>query len=126
MANRTLLGLFQGVYRLRISMPGYDVMNAGLGSEQLAFDSAWGRLGKVWMKGAVAVGSPGSVNVFFGRTFNAPPLVIVYSTMNWMYDSPGFKSVSTIDGITTTQTYMNLRVPANTIAQTYYYFVMES
>lgn len=38
---RILPGLFDGVARLRVAKPGYDVTDPTLGNEQLAFDSAW-------------------------------------------------------------------------------------
>lgn len=41
MVARSVLGLFDGSYRLRVSKPGNNVLSTGLTREQLAFDSTW-------------------------------------------------------------------------------------
>jgi hypothetical protein len=124
MTNRVFMGVFQGDMRLRISKPGFDVMNAGLTAEQLAFDSAWGRLGKVWMKGAVTLSSNQSIVIPFGRTFTAAPMIVVFSDVRWVYNTPGYKSVPATQ-ISSSATSMTLSLPV-TNTTTYYYFVLES
>lgn len=40
MANQTLMGWFDNAPRLRVARPGYNVLDAGLTGEQVAFDSS--------------------------------------------------------------------------------------
>lgn len=51
MANRTVLGAFDGTYVLRTSRPGYDVLNTGLAAKELAFDSRWGSAANILASG---------------------------------------------------------------------------
>lgn len=81
MSNRVLLGaLDSGGFGLRVSRPGYDVTNAGLAKEQLAFDSRWPEVSNVWMSGGGTLSGVSSlhmVNINFGTTFATPPMVFV-------------------------------------------------
>lgn len=51
MTNRLVLGAIDDTYGLRISRPGFDVMYSGLAPEQLAFDSRWNTMGRVYYSG---------------------------------------------------------------------------
>lgn len=88
MANRVIMGSFNGDYRLRISAPGYDVLNTGLVSPQLRFSTDWGRLGNIWMQGTITMGANTTQDLMFGRTFTLPPSSIVYGT-NYAVDDYG-------------------------------------
>lgn len=77
MANRIILGAFDGTYVLRVSRPGFDVLNPSLPPEQLAFDSRWQETGNVYMEGTFSIGNSGAYTVEFGTTFPTPPVVIV-------------------------------------------------
>ncbi|QIG75629.1 hypothetical protein EVC20_058 [Rhizobium phage RHph_Y2_17_1] len=88
MTNRVVLGAFAGTYVLRISKPGFDVLNTSLADGNLSFDSRWSSVGKLWTKGQVpqsawtqssAGGTPVaecSFSLGYTPGANAPPLVI--------------------------------------------------
>ncbi|AGC36063.1 hypothetical protein B7L88_gp019 [Rhizobium phage RHEph10] len=88
MTNRVVLGAFDGTFVLRISKPGFNVLDTALSDANLSFDSRWSSVGKVWMKGVLpqlaftqfsSGGSP-SVKASFGLGYtpaaNAPPVLI--------------------------------------------------
>lgn len=81
MANRVVLGAFDGTYVLRVSRPGYNVLSTSLTSEQLAFDSRWQEAGNVYMTGSVVMTTPpsdvGSITVNFGEVLPTAPLVVI-------------------------------------------------
>lgn len=70
MANRTILGEFDGTYVLRVSRPGADVLNASLSPEFLAFDSRWQDTARVYMSGVVspwsAIGNDAYIDIPLG------------------------------------------------------------
>ncbi|QIG69090.1 hypothetical protein EVB78_057 [Rhizobium phage RHph_N1_15] len=88
MTNRVVLGAFDGTFVLRISKPGFDVLNTSLSDANLSFDSRWGSVGKLWMKGALpqsaftqfSSGGTPSVQASFSLGYtpgaNAPPVVL--------------------------------------------------
>lgn len=82
MTNRTVLGpLPGGGIGLRVSRPGFNVLDGGLTGQQVAFDSRWLDAAVVYMQGSVVVpvGSAGSYYpVSFGTTFSVQPPVIAF------------------------------------------------
>lgn len=79
MANRVVLGALPGGGQgLRVSRPGYNVLDTSLSPKQLAFDSRWPAALRVHMAGSASFGA----TVYFGRSFAAPPLVVVAYTTN--------------------------------------------
>ncbi len=79
MADRVLLGAFEGTYVFRASRPGYDVKNASLSSEKLSFDSRWPEIGNILSRGTFQISGNGPAqNVYFGTTYSSPPLVLVH------------------------------------------------
>lgn len=79
MANRAVLGAFDGTYVLRVSKPGFNVLSTGLTVDQLAFDSRWAETGNAFMSGSAAIGS----EVSFGTTFSKPPFVVARIKAVW-------------------------------------------
>ena len=78
MANRVVLGAFDGTHVLRVSRPGFNVLSTGLTPKQLAFDSRWQESGNVFMSGNFSAPATGSwLTIPFGTTFNTPPLVLL-------------------------------------------------
>ena len=65
MANRLVLGAFDGDMVLRVSRPGYNVLSTGLTAEQISFDSRWVSTGKIWTRGMTTnfVGNGDTVEV---------------------------------------------------------------
>ncbi|MBX4911374.1 hypothetical protein HJA82_29110 [Rhizobium bangladeshense] len=94
MANRVVLGAFAGTYVLRISKPGFDVLDTSLSAGNLSFDSRWSSVGKVWTKGQVPAsawsqfssgGTPNarcSFSLGYTPGSNAPPLIIASILLN--------------------------------------------
>lgn len=79
MANRVVVGAFAGTYVLRVSRPGFDVLNGGLTPEQLVFDSRWSEAGNVFLRGSVVRANAGdATQIMFGETFSQPPAIFVY------------------------------------------------
>ncbi|WP_299937482.1 hypothetical protein [uncultured Nitratireductor sp.] len=78
MVDRTLLGLFNGDYRLRCSLPNYDVKNAGLTPEQLSFDSSWSEIGNILKRGQFQISGSGGFTVYYGATYASPPMVVLH------------------------------------------------
>lgn len=76
MANRVVLGAFDGTYVLRVSRPGFNVLSTGLTTNQLAFDSRWSDTGLEFMSGNFTADNSGSVTINYGTTFATPPTVI--------------------------------------------------
>lgn len=85
MVQRVVYGALPGGgYGLRVSRPGFDVLNPSLPPSQLSFDSGWDRTLKVFMSGSVAVpvatGAFQYTTVNFGRTFSTPPVCLAWVT----------------------------------------------
>lgn len=79
MANRVVLGAFDGTYVLRASRPGFNVLSTTLTTEQLAFDSRWSEAGNIFLRGSVVRANAGAATqIMFGETFARPPAVFVY------------------------------------------------
>lgn len=76
MANRVILGLFSGSYRLRISRPGFNVLSTTLTNNQLAFDSTWSGIGSIIQKGVGILDSSGNFTTPLIGTFATPPMVM--------------------------------------------------
>lgn len=53
MANRVILGAFDGTHVLRVSKPGYNVLDPNLPASALSFDSRWAEIAGVFMEGTV-------------------------------------------------------------------------
>lgn len=81
MANRVVHGALPGGgFGLRVSRPGYNVLDAGLTGKQLAFDSRWGAAARLFLNGKVTLSSVFPVayhTVSFGATFASVPPVII-------------------------------------------------
>lgn len=83
MANRVVLGSFGGTYVLRVSRPGFNVLDDGLSPNAVAFDSRWSDAGNLYMSGSVSISgqytpsrTSGYSEVMYGRTFSNRPLVV--------------------------------------------------
>lgn len=81
MARRVVLGALPGGGQgLRVSRPGFDVLDTGLTAKQLAFDSRWPSAARVHMEGQIFCGAVGNVSTYstvnFGVDFGVPPPVI--------------------------------------------------
>ncbi len=63
MVARSVLGLFDGSYRLRVSKPAKNVLSTSLTRDELAFDSAWDEIIQI-----VAAGTATSNNTNEGGT----------------------------------------------------------
>lgn len=77
MANRIVLGAFDGTFVLRVSRPGFNVLTTTLTKDQLAFDSRWAEAGASFLMGYVALSTTADTTVLFGRTFTAATLPAV-------------------------------------------------
>ena len=79
MANRVVIGAFDGTYVLRTSQPGNDVLNAGLTPNQLSFDSRWSEIGN-WLSSGRFVWNHDetSKTITYGQTFSSPPSVLAW------------------------------------------------
>lgn len=76
MANRLILGLFTtGDWRLRISNPGFNAASVGTAAKNIAFDSTWAGSSAIFMSGTITFPNNNVVNVNFGTTFSAIPIV---------------------------------------------------
>ncbi|TKT78434.1 hypothetical protein [Aquamicrobium sp. LC103] len=78
MANRVILGAFDGTYVLRVSRPGFNVLSTGLPNESLVFDSRWVESSNIFMQGAVSPVNPPpwNIDIPFGTTFALPPVIL--------------------------------------------------
>lgn len=61
MANRVILGEFNGDYVLRVSRPGHNVLNTALARKNLAFDSRWPETLQVVNQGRVFQPAAGTI-----------------------------------------------------------------
>jgi len=88
MANRLVLGEFNGEQALRISRPGYNVLSPGLWPEELSFDSRWTEIDWIFMHGYIAIppGAPG-VQLNF-PVLPRPPIVL----WQYRYDANSYVS----------------------------------
>ena len=55
MANRLILGAFNGSMVLRVSRPGYNVLDDSLPASAISFDSRWGIAANVMQTGIVSL-----------------------------------------------------------------------
>jgi hypothetical protein len=82
MANRVVIGAFDGTFALRLSRPGYNVLDPALPPENLAFDSRWTSSTNLVLSGEAtfvnASGVTQPITVYYGETFAVVPLVLVY------------------------------------------------
>lgn len=73
MANRVVLGEFDGDYVLRISRPGFNVLSTSLPRQNLAFDSRWPENMNIVTSATVTVSGAGIFSVPHGMSYaNAP------------------------------------------------------
>lgn len=81
MVSRVVLGALPGGGRgLRVSRPGFNVMDTGLSGKQLAFDSRWTSAARVFLNGTITLGVVTPISYFtlpFGTVFPVSPPVIV-------------------------------------------------
>ncbi|WP_274426740.1 hypothetical protein [Chelativorans sp. YIM 93263] len=95
MANRVVLGAFDGTYVLRCSRPGYNVLSTGLPVERLSFDSRWDEVGNIMLTGSITRASGASpTRVNFGETLSQAPVVFVFRSTDtpnrWQPVQAGF------------------------------------
>ena len=91
MTNRLIMGSFDGTFVLRISMPGYDVLNTSLTPNQVVFDSRWIDTSKIFFKGSsasFATSEPGGITSteialpLFYNPGSTPPLIWLEVILN--------------------------------------------
>ena len=82
---------------IRVSRPGFNVLDPNLTGQQLSFDSRWPVAARVHMDGAVTATPSGNLNSYvtvgFGTTFASPPPVLVLSDGTSGFEPAGWKSV---------------------------------
>ena len=89
MANRVVLGeLPGGGLGLRISRPGYNVLDAALRDDRLSFDSRWPAAMRLIKSGAATTGSSGSVTISYGQTVAVEPMCFVVTKTGGGYYIP--------------------------------------
>lgn len=79
MANRMVMGAFDGTQVLRISRPGYNVLSTGLAPKYLAFDSRWDITGRILLRGSIVMAAANTnytVNYGLGYDYPKMPLVV--------------------------------------------------
>lgn len=138
MGRRVVLGALPGGgYGLRVSRPGYDVLDPGLGPQQLAFDSRWPTAARVHMEGQIYCGPVSGISTYstvgFGLDFGTIPPVITlvnngagwqpsdynYANGNWPPTDTG------IDAVRVFSSYMQFWHPGNPLpGRTYKYLVL--
>lgn len=73
MANRVVIGAFDGTYVLRVSKPGYNALDPDLPSAGLVFDSRWATFAAVHQQGTISLpvtpDTPASTYVYHGTGF---------------------------------------------------------
>lgn len=87
MVARSVLGLFDGAYRLRISKPTKNVLSTGLARADLAFDSTWDEIIQIVASGTATSNNSNEGSSTFKRyllyEFETPltyvPMVILLS-----------------------------------------------
>ncbi|EKF43971.1 hypothetical protein NA8A_04145 [Nitratireductor indicus C115] len=77
MANRIVLGAFDGTFVLRASRPGYDVLDPALLPEHVSFDSRWQEAGNIVQRGTFKLSGSSTFNITYPGAVTAPPLVMV-------------------------------------------------
>ncbi len=103
---RVILGNFEGVPRLRVSKPGFDVTDPALGGEQLVFDSARPEILSVlaasWqLSGTVSVETWSADGVTYTRRYRT----VTFATLPWEPICIGWARQINISGqVTYTQT----------------------
>lgn len=88
MANRVILGDFNGQMVLRVSRPGFNVLDPGLTVDQLAFDSRWAQSVSIHSSGQFTYDQGIGIDVWFGEWLARPPIVI----MSWFSEGLYYKS----------------------------------
>ncbi len=80
MTNRVAFGAVGGgAFGLKVSKPGYDVLDSGTIDAKLAFDSSWTKAQRIYLSGVyTATVNPSGVygTVNFGATLSAVPTVL--------------------------------------------------
>jgi hypothetical protein len=118
MSNRVVLGAFDGTYVLRVSRPGFDVLDPNLAKELLAFDSRWDEAGNVYMTGSGVIptgpGSSQTATIDFGATIDPPPLAIGLIEASGPYLGTGYHLMSNMDGAMANTGFQNSIVTTTT------------
>lgn len=78
MANRVVLGEFGGDYVLRVSRPGFNVLDPALPRHQLAFDSRWPENLNIASRGTFAFNSGNVFDVSHGMSYATGPVVLAW------------------------------------------------
>ena len=74
MANRVVLGEFNGDYVLRVSRPGFNVLDPNLPRHQLAFDSRWPENLNIAARGTFELIT--TMDIPHGMTYGTGPVVL--------------------------------------------------
>lgn len=78
MANRVVLGEFDGDYVLRISRPGFNVLSTSLPRQNLAFDSRWPENMNIVTSATVTVSGAGIYSVPHGMGYPTGPVAFAW------------------------------------------------
>ncbi|QIG76836.1 hypothetical protein EVC30_007 [Rhizobium phage RHph_Y1_11] len=83
MANRVVLGAYNGTYAFRVSFPGFNVLDPALTKDQLAFSSetSWAtETANILLTGFFLWSGSTYIDVLFGQTFatNKIPMVLFW------------------------------------------------
>lgn len=82
MANRVVLGEFDGDYVLRISRPGFNVLSTSLPRQNLAFDSRWPENMNIVTSATVTVSGAGIFSVPHGMSYSNGPVAFAWFERN--------------------------------------------
>lgn len=77
MANRVVLGSFADTYVLRVSKPGFNVLDDTLSTDKVVFDSRWAETGNVMQSGTVVPDNLGVARIDIPNLTGDPVLLIV-------------------------------------------------
>lgn len=137
MARRVALGALPGGGRgLRVSRPGFDVLDPALTGQQLAFDSRWPTAARLHMEGSVVCGPAGNITTYttigFGIDFGVLPPVLVqmnngngWQSTDWNYNGGSWQAAGgAIEACRIFTSYMQFWHPVVAPTRTYRYLVM--
>lgn len=130
MANRVVLGEFDGDYVLRISRPGFNVLSTSLPRQNLAFDSRWPENMNIVTSATVTV-STGTTNFSHGMSYTNGPVALAWMQRNgyvYQVDNTGAgapdSGVTRYTSMLVTQTQLRLQTTLSTA--TVHYLVLRN
>lgn len=137
MVSRVVLGALPGGgYGLRVSRPGFDVLNSGLSGQQLSFDSRWPTSARLHMQGSIVCSPAGNITTYstvaFGIDFGVLPPVLVqmnngngWQSTDWNYNGGSWQAGGGgIEACRIFTSYMQFWHPVVNPTRTYRYVVM--